>query len=175
MTVRETTNGVYLRQDRFLLTGKEPEDTTWCALRITFNFSLTSGRVIPLHILSADAAGHISIDHEVLLREQEQFIALDTSRPFKINAGTTGYCEFLPAINFHRSPTLKFLSADRVLYSPDRLKAIGVEAAKETSAFSLQDRVGLIHDAIALAKGDLMKISNALDLVHAFRSEKECK
>ncbi|KAJ7108703.1 peptidase family M1-domain-containing protein [Mycena epipterygia] len=138
VTVRETTNGVYLRQDRFLLTGKEPVGITW---------------VIPLHILSADAAGNISIDHEVLLREREQFIALDTSRPFKINAGTTGYY--------------------RVLYSPDRLKAIGVEAAKETSTFSLQDRVGLIHDAIALAKADLMKISNALDLVYAFRSEKE--
>jgi aminopeptidase 2 len=51
-------------------------------------------RVIPLQILSVDGTGHSHIDHDVVLREREHFFALDTSRPFKINAGTTGYCEF---------------------------------------------------------------------------------
>ncbi|KAJ6582902.1 leucyl aminopeptidase [Mycena vulgaris] len=138
VTVQETNGGVHLKQSRFLLAGEDSERTTWA---------------IPLHILSVDVGGQISIDHEVVLREREQFIALDTTRPFKLNAGNTGYY--------------------RVLYSPDRLKAIGAEAAKETSVFSVPDRVGLIHDAVALAKAELMKISNALDLVYAFRSEKQ--
>lgn len=50
-----------------------------------------------------------------------------------------------------------------------------MEAAKETSAFSVADRVGLINDAIALAKANLLKMSDALSLIYALRSEKECK
>ncbi len=61
------------------------------------------------------------------------------------------------------------------MYSPDRLKLIGVEAAKEVSVFSIADRVGLVHDAFALAKADLLKMSDALSLVFTLRSEKECK
>jgi aminopeptidase 2 len=61
------------------------------------------------------------------------------------------------------------------MYSPDRLKAIGVEAAKEISIFSVADRVGLVNDAFALAKADLLKMSDALALSYALRSEKECK
>ncbi|KAJ7359624.1 leucyl aminopeptidase [Mycena albidolilacea] len=136
--VQETSDGVHLRQSRFLLTGKDPEETIW---------------VIPLQILSVDGTGHSHIDHDVVLREREQFFALDTSRPFKINAGTTGYY--------------------RVMYSPDRLKAIGVEAAKEISIFSVADLVGLVNDAFALAKADLLKMSDALALSYALRSEKE--
>ncbi|KAJ7468068.1 leucyl aminopeptidase [Mycena latifolia] len=138
VTVKETNDGVHLSQNRFLFTGTDSESTTW---------------VIPLHILSVDAAGNVSIEHEVVLREREQFIALDISRPFKINAGSTGYY--------------------RVLYSPERLKAIGAEAAKEISAFSVADRVGLVHDAIALAKADLVNIGDALALVYALRAERE--
>ncbi|KAJ7741960.1 leucyl aminopeptidase [Mycena maculata] len=139
VSVQEIKDGVHVRQDRFLLTGAAPEDTIWS---------------IPLQILSVDGTGRALIDHQVVLREREQFIALDTSRPFKINAGTTGYY--------------------RVLYSPDRLKAIGVEAAKETSTiFSVADRVGLINDATALAKADLMNISDTLTLIYALRADRE--
>ncbi|KAJ7665988.1 leucyl aminopeptidase [Mycena polygramma] len=60
-----------------------------------------------------------------------------------------------------------------VLYSSERLKAIGVEAAKETTVFSVADRVGLINDAIALAKADLLKMSDALSSIYALRSEQE--
>ncbi|KAJ7441762.1 leucyl aminopeptidase [Mycena galericulata] len=139
VTVKETKGGVHLRQDRFLFTGSAPEDTIWA---------------IPLQILTVDSTGRVSIGREVVLREREQFIALDTSRPFKINAGTTGYY--------------------RVLYSSDRLKAIGVEAAKDTSTvFSTSDRVGLVLDAVALAKADLLKINDALALIYALRSDKD--
>ncbi|KAF8162440.1 leucyl aminopeptidase [Mycena galopus ATCC 62051] len=138
VTVQETNGGVRLKQSRFLFTGAESDETIW---------------VIPLQILSVDSTGHRHVDREAVLREQEQFFALDTNRPFKINAGTTGYY--------------------RVLYSPDRLKAIGVEAAKELSVFSVADRVGLVNDAFALAKADLLEMSDALSLTYALRSEKE--
>ncbi|KAJ7031993.1 leucyl aminopeptidase [Mycena alexandri] len=138
VTVAETSDGIHLRQDRFLLTGAAEETTLWN---------------VPLQILSVDDEGRAFIDHGVVLREREQFIELNTSRPFKINAGTTGYY--------------------RVLYSPERLKAIALEAAKEKSVFSLQDRVGLVNDAIALAKADLLSINDALSLIYALRSEKE--
>ncbi|KAJ7247921.1 hypothetical protein B0H12DRAFT_1203161 [Mycena haematopus] len=138
VTVKETSDGVHLTQSRFLLTGKEPEETIW---------------VIPLQIFSFDNTGHVHIDRDMVLREREQFFPLDTTRPFKINAGTTGYY--------------------RVKYSSDRLKAIGVEAAKEQSLFSVADRVGLVNDAFALAKADILKMSDALSLSYALRSEKE--
>ncbi|KAJ6487746.1 leucyl aminopeptidase [Mycena sanguinolenta] len=138
VTVEETNHGVHLRQSRFLFSGEESEETFW---------------VIPLQILSVDSAGQMHVTRNAVMREREQFFALDTSRPFKLNAGSTGYY--------------------RVLYSSDRLKTIGVEAAKEISVFSVADRVGLVNDAFALAKADLLKMSDALSLSYALRSDRE--
>ncbi|KAF7351371.1 Aminopeptidase 1 [Mycena sanguinolenta] len=138
VTIEETSHGVHLKQSRFLFTGQETEETLW---------------VIPLQILSLDGSGQVHITRDAVMREREQFFALDTNSPFKINSGSTGYY--------------------RVLYSPDRLKAIGAEAAKEASVFSVADRVGLVNDAFALAKADLLKMSDALCLSYDLRSEKE--
>ena len=63
---------------------------------------------------------------------------------------------------------------DRVLYTPERLAKIATEAAKEDSIFSLNDRIGLVHDAMALAQAGLAKVSSALNLVDVLRNEKEC-
>ncbi|KAJ7185799.1 leucyl aminopeptidase [Mycena filopes] len=130
VTVEESPDGVKLRQDRFIFTGPEGEDST------TWN--------IPLQILSVDVQGRVSVDRQAVLRDREQFIKLDTSRPFKLNADTTGY-----------------------------YRAIGAEAAKENSAFSLQDRVGLVNDAVALAKADLSTLGDALSLIYALREGNE--
>ena len=65
--------------------------------------------------------------------------------------------------------------ADRVLYSPERLAKIAEEAAKSNSVFSLDDRMGLVHDSMALSKAGLAKVSGALDLVNTLRNEKECE
>jgi aminopeptidase 2 len=62
-----------------------------------------------------------------------------------------------------------------VLYSPERLDKIAIEAAREDSIFSLNDRIGLVHDAMALAQAGLAKVSSALNLVNIFRKEKECE
>lgn len=63
----------------------------------------------------------------------------------------------------------------RVLYSPERLASIAQEAAKKSgSAFSLNDRIGLVHDAMALAKSGHLKVSAALEMVNILRGEEEC-
>lgn len=64
---------------------------------------------------------------------------------------------------------------DRVLYTPERLAKIAAEAAKENSAFSLDDRIGLVHDSMALSKAGLQKLSSALTLVDLWKNEKECR
>lgn len=66
---------------------------------------------------------------------------------------------------------------DRVLYTPERLTEIAKEAAKPKgeSIFSLNDRIGLVHDAMALSKAGLAKLSSALTLVDVLREEKECE
>jgi aminopeptidase 2 len=69
------------------------------------------------------------------------------------------------------------LVADRVLYTPERLAKIAEEAAKPDgqSIFSLNDRLGLVHDAFALSKAGLAKLSSSLTLVDKLKKEKECK
>ncbi|KAG5645001.1 hypothetical protein DXG03_007278 [Asterophora parasitica] len=141
LTVSETPTGISVRQDRFLETGHaEPQDneTVWN---------------VPLSILSVDKDGKAVVNKEALLEEREQTFELDTSKPFKLNAGTTGVY--------------------RVLYTPERLSKIAEEAAKNDSIFSLNDRIGLVHDALALSKAGLAKLSSALTLVDGLKNEKE--
>lgn len=65
-------------------------------------------------------------------------------------------------------------SADRVLYTPERLALIAAEAAKENSLFSKADRVGLLSDAMALSKAGFAKVSSALTLMDLWKDETEC-
>jgi aminopeptidase 2 len=62
-----------------------------------------------------------------------------------------------------------------VLYAPERLEKIATEAVKEDSIFSLNDRIGLVHDSVALAKAGLSDVSGTLTLIDIFRSERECQ
>ncbi|KAG9049074.1 Aminopeptidase 2 mitochondrial [Tulasnella sp. UAMH 9824] len=141
VTVKESGDSIAVRQDRFLSTGDPSEkenETLW---------------QIPLNIKTADASGKVSTDHSVVLSERESTIPLDTSKPFKLNAQTTGIY--------------------RVAYTPERLKKIGEEAAKENSVFSLEDRMGLVSDALILAKAGISQTSAALDLINSLKNEKE--
>jgi hypothetical protein len=74
--------------------------------------------------------------------------------------------------SFNQNPVL-----DRVLYTPERLAKIASEAAKQegTSVFSLNDRIGLVHDAMALSKAGLAKLSSAMTLVDGLKGETECE
>lgn len=62
-----------------------------------------------------------------------------------------------------------------MLYTPDRLRQIALEAAKDNSALSLGDRVGLFYDVMSLAKAGFTDISSALTLINIWRNEKECE
>ncbi|KAL1718216.1 peptidase family M1-domain-containing protein [Schizophyllum commune] len=140
VTVTEDVNGIKVRQDRFLTSGPaEPEEneTTWS---------------VPLAILTEDDGGKSTVDRAVL-SEREGSYGIDTSKPFKLNAGTTGV--------YH------------VLYTPERLAKIAQEAAKEGSLFTLDDRLGIVHDAFATSKAGLATLSSALDVVNALKDTRE--
>ncbi|PPQ88067.1 hypothetical protein CVT25_013675 [Psilocybe cyanescens] len=139
VTVTEDASGIAVRQNRFLDTEVSPaenDDTIWS---------------IPLRILTVDKDGDPIINGNSILQEREKTIALDKSKPFKLNAGTK----------------------DRVLYTDERLSLMAAEAIKENSVFSLEDRMGLIHDAVAVAKAGLSKLSSALTFVKQFKKEKQ--
>ncbi|OSD01301.1 hypothetical protein PYCCODRAFT_1445793 [Trametes coccinea BRFM310] len=141
VSVVEKEGGIQVRQDRYLETGPaEPEDneTIW---------------TIPLNLLTVRARGTSQIDHTVLLDSRERFIRLDTSKPFKVNAGTKGFYV--------------------VQYSPDRLVQLGRQAVARDSPFTLQDRVGLVRDAFALGGSGHSSVSSALGLVDALRTTEE--
>ncbi|KAI0318713.1 peptidase family M1-domain-containing protein [Amylostereum chailletii] len=137
VTVTETESGIRVRQDRFLEDGPaRPTDneTIW---------------TIPLGLVSA--VGPVHSDAVLDVREKE--FDLDTTKPFKLNAGTNSFC--------------------RVLYTPERLAAIVSEVVKPNSVFSLNDRIGIVYDTMAFAKAGFIKLSTALDVVDKFRQEKE--
>lgn len=54
-------------------------------------------RKIPLNILTTDANGKSTIDRSIVLSEREATYKIDTSRPYKINAGTSGVCQYMKA------------------------------------------------------------------------------
>ncbi|KAF8682603.1 ERAP1-like C-terminal domain [Rhizoctonia solani] len=141
LTVTETADGIHVRQDRFLSTGDATDaenQTIWH---------------IPLSLLTVGADGKATVDHSIVLSERETDIKLDTSRPWKLNAGTVGV----------------FRSA----YTPERLAKLGEEASRSGSVFSLEDRVGLVSDAMVLARAGYGKTSGGLNLISRLHDESE--
>ena len=67
------------------------------------------------------------------------------------------------------------LPPDHVLYTPERLEAIADEARKPNSVFSLNDRIGIVQDSLALMKAGLLEVSAVFSLIDALRNENECK
>jgi aminopeptidase 2 len=68
--------GIKVRQDRFLETGpakQEDNETLW---------------QVPLSLLTVGEDGKPKIQREIVLKDREMEIELDTSKPFKLNAGT---------------------------------------------------------------------------------------
>jgi aminopeptidase 2 len=56
------------------------------------------------------------------------------------------------------------------------LAKIGKEAVKQDSVFSLNDRLGLVYDSVALSKAGLAQVSSALTLIDILgKAEKECE
>jgi ERAP1-like C-terminal domain len=60
-----------------------------------------------------------------------------------------------------------------VAYEPERLKLLGQWAAQRNSVFTLEDRMGLVSDAMVLAKAGVGATSGALDLIASLKDETE--
>lgn len=94
----ETLDGIRVRQDRFLESGKgegKDNETIWFVhIHSSLLLYLFSDlRNVPLRILTVDASGKAVVNSEALLTEREKFFKIDTSKPYKLNAGTTGVCK----------------------------------------------------------------------------------
>lgn len=99
LTVSETHEGVRIRQDRFLETGRgegADNETIWFVHKLSPCRATSADygqRKVPLRILTADANGKAAVDNTALLAEREQFFSIDTDSSFKLNSGTTGVCK----------------------------------------------------------------------------------
>ena len=61
-----------------------------------------------------------------------------------------------------------------MLYSPNITGKISAEAAKPDSILSLNDRIGLVLDSVALAKAGFSDTGSMFTLIDGLRGEKEC-
>ncbi|KAG8777819.1 Aminopeptidase 2 mitochondrial [Serendipita sp. 397] len=141
LTITETADSITVRQDRYLETGDvkdEENQTLW---------------QIPLNLMTVDESGKASVDRSIVMKTREETYKVDTSKPFKLNAGTSGVY--------------------RVLYKPDRVKKLGKQATEASSPFAVTDRIGLISDVMVLGKSGMCRTSDGLALINEMRSETE--
>jgi aminopeptidase 2 len=142
LTVTETNDGIRVRQDRFLSTGDATDEENQTIWRV------------PLALLSTNSDGKTSTDRSVVLSKREEDIKLDTSKPWKLNAGRVSFF--------------------RTAYAPERLSKLGEEAARPGSVFTLEDRVEFVSDSMVLARAGYGKTSSGLDLISHLRNETDC-
>lgn len=108
---------------------------------------------VPLELKIVGKDGTTSIDHSAVLHEREASFDVTGAQAFKLNAETVGVY--------------------RVAYSPEQLSKLGEEAARKASGFSTEDRIGLISDAMMLARAGYSKTSGGLNLISKLSSEQE--
>lgn len=142
LTVRETDEGLYVRQNRFLSTGDvhpEEDQTLWH---------------VPLALRTFKA--HNSTTHyELMLSgERETFVPLPhaTRTAWKLNADALGVY--------------------RVAYTQAHLRRLGEAAAQPRTLLSHEDRAGLLGDAWELAQAHYNRTSSALSLSMALRGQR---
>ncbi|BGP38710.1 Aminopeptidase 2 mitochondrial [Rhodotorula kratochvilovae] len=145
ITVEETDKGLKIRQNRFLSTGDATPEEDQTIWQV------------PLQLLVVDSkTGEKKVHSDLVLTERETTIDLPEveGKTYKLNAETCGVY--------------------RTLYPVARLSKLGDEAGKAgASAFSLNDRMGLVQDASVLASSGYAKTSGALELVSKLKGETE--
>jgi hypothetical protein len=132
-------------------------------------------RNIPLNIISVDKDGKTVYNKAIVLEEREKDFELDMNKSFKLNSGSTGFCEYRFKLCASGFNTL--FNTERVLYTPECLAKVAGEVAKPDgqTIFSPDDRIGLVNDMFALSKAGLAKVSCYLTLVDKLKHEKECR
>jgi hypothetical protein len=125
LTVIKAPGGISVRQNRFLASGiADPKDdeTIWLALdlgSIIQLFLMMFIRTVPLNVLTFDSTtGNPIIDKTIFLSERERFVPLDKSKPFKLNAGSTGFCKL------HTRKPLPLLSPSQTAFSTPQTTSI---------------------------------------------------
>jgi aminopeptidase 2 len=108
---------------------------------------------VPLEIKTISSCGIVSVDHKAILTEREAVFDIGSALAFKVNAETVGLY--------------------RVAYSSDRLRKVGSEASRKDSRFTVEDRIGLVSDAVMLAAAGYSKTRDALDLILRLSAEEE--
>lgn len=108
---------------------------------------------VPLELKTVASDGKASVNHKAILHDREATFDIGDAKAFKLNAETVGVY--------------------RVAYSADRLSALGEEAAKKESGFTTEDRIGLVSDAMTLARAGYSKTSGGLNLVSKLSGEQE--
>lgn len=127
-----------------------------------------------MNLLTVDDDGQASVDRTLVLDTRSKTFNMNIAKKFMLNAGSTGFC-ILPRFVLTGLQSDLSHFEDRVLYAPARLASITEEAIKPDSIFSLNDRMALVDDAMALAKASLSPVSAALTLIKTFAEEKDCK
>ncbi|KAJ7479467.1 leucyl aminopeptidase [Mycena latifolia] len=142
ITVTEAPGGVDVRQNHFLASGIADDQD---------DETIWCVLTVPLNILTFDSEDKPSVNKSLFLSERHTFIPLDTNKPFKLNALNASSTGFY-----------------RVLYDSEKFNRLALEVAR----VYVCDRVGLMNDAMALAKANLVKLSSALTLIDGFAGEK---
>lgn len=141
LTVTEGTDSIHVRQNRFLSTGDPAPEEDETLWQV------------PLALKTVQD-GKATTDMNAMLpgvRETDIPVPDAKNSVWKLNAETIGVY--------------------RVAYSPEHLAKLGKAAAQKDSAFSLEDRVGLVSDAFTLAQAGYSKTSGGLALMHALRGD----
>ena len=141
ITVTEGKDEIKVRQNRFLSTGDVKDEEDKTLW------------YVPLELKTVGPNG-AQVDSSVVLKEERETtipIKDVENAAWKLNADTVGVY--------------------RVAYSPERLAKLGAEAVKADSAFSLEDRVGLLSDAHTLAKAGYAKTSGTLTFLKTITDE----
>lgn len=108
---------------------------------------------VPLEVKTVGPDGKVGINHKAVLHERESTFDIEPSRAFKLNADTVGVY--------------------RVAYTPERLAALGEEAARTVTGLTVEDRIGLVSDTMTLAAAGHGRTSGALSLIFKLSDEPE--
>ena len=141
LTVRETDEGLYVRQNRFLSTGDvrpDEDETLWH---------------VPLALRTFTAHNTTTHYDLMLSGERETFVPLPraTHATWKLNADALGVY--------------------RVSYTAEHLRRLSDVAAQPHTPLSHEDRAGLLGDAWVLAQATYNRTSSALSLSMALHGQ----
>jgi hypothetical protein len=118
LTVEDVGTSIRVRQNRFWERGHldaKCDTVIWFSFLIgCLSLSHAHYRKIPLAVKIKNGYG-VDFEHSQILAERETTLKVDSSMPFKLNAGTTGVCKFSC---FSSEPVAITLCMQTVYFTP---------------------------------------------------------